>query len=219
MTDTTPLTPSLQDNLAVLRDRFGVSADLVIREVRIAGYDAAVISIEGMVDRHIMADAMILPLLQLSGRFDTASALMDEIRVRVLGFVDLLEAHDFEQLTELIISGFGAVLIDGVASATLGGLQAFMIRSISEPSTEVTVRGSREGCTEALRVTISMVRRRLKTPQLTFEMLSVGSTGRTAVCLCYLRDRVSRPLLRQMRRRADLHSPDIPCRIHLIFQA
>ncbi len=201
MADTTPLSVSLQDNLATLRDRFGVSADLVIRDIRIAGYDAAVISIEGMIDRHVMADAVILPLVRLSGSFDTAAALMDEIRTHVLGFVDLLEATDFEQLTELIISGFGAVLIDGVATATLGGLQAFMIRSISEPSTEVTVRGSREGFTEAIRVNISMIRRRLKTSQLTFEMLSVGSVSRTAVCLCYMRDRVSRRLLREIRRR------------------
>lgn len=184
----------------MLRDRFGVSADLVIREVRVAGYDAALVSIEGMVDRHMMAEAVILPLLRMAGPYDTASTLMTEIRTRVLGFVDLLEATDAETLIELIISGFAAVLIDGVATATLGGLQAFMIRSISEPSTEVTVRGSREGFTEAIRVNISMVRRRLKTPTLTFEMLSVGGISRTAVCLCYLRDRVSRTLLRKVRR-------------------
>ena len=33
--------------------------------------------------------------------------------------------------------------------AVLGGLQNFMIRSVSEPSSEVTMRGSREGFTEA----------------------------------------------------------------------
>lgn len=201
MATTTPLSTSLEDNLALLRDRFGISADLVIREVRIADYDAALVSIEGMVDRHMMAEAVILPLLQLRGPYDTADALREEICHHVLGFVDLLEAKDAEQLIELIISGFAAVLIDGVAIATLGGLQAFMIRSISEPSTEVTVRGSREGFTEAIRVNISMVRRRLKTPTLTFEMLSVGGVSRTAVCLCYLRDRVSRSLLRDVRRR------------------
>ena len=201
MSKTTPLTPSLSDTLAKLRKEFDVSADLVIREVQVAGYAAALVSIEGMIDRHMMANAVVLPLMRLPARYSSPDALMQDIRQNVLGFVDLLEADTVEQLIELIISGFAAVLIDGVAKASLGGLQAFMIRSISEPSTELSVRGSREGFTEAIRVNISMVRRRLKTPQLTFEMLSCGTKSRTAVCLCYLRDRVSRSLLRDVRRR------------------
>ena len=201
MGEKTPLSAFLADNLAMLRERFDVSSDLVIREVRVAGYDAALVSIEGMVDRHMMANAVILPLMRMREGYPDAESLMREIRANVLGFVDLLEATTAEELIELIISGFAAILIDGVATASLGGLQAFMIRGVSEPSTEVSVRGSREGFTEAIRVNVSMVRRRLKTPQLTFEMTSVGTESRTAVCLCYMRDRVSKRLLRDVRRR------------------
>ena len=61
------------------------------------------------------------------------------------------------QLMNLVASGFGAILVDGVPFAVLGGLQNFMIRSVSEPSSEVTMRGSREGFTEAIRVNISTV--------------------------------------------------------------
>ncbi len=201
MAEKTPLSVSLKINLDTLRTLFDVSADLVVREIQIAGYNGAVVSIEGMVDRHATADAVILPLVRLNGSFSTPHALMTHIKDNVLGIVDILEAPTVEQLCDLIVSGFAAVLIDGVEYATLGGMQAFMIRSISEPSTEVSVRGSREGFTEALRINMSMIRRRLKTPQLTFEMLTVGSTSRTAVCLCYLRDRVSRKLLKDVRRR------------------
>ncbi len=195
-----PLSPSLSENLNKLRATFGNSADLVIREIAVASYKTAVVSVEGMVDRHAMADAVILPLLQLDGEFASSVDLMRYVKERVLGIVDILQATDFTQLTEWIASGFAAVLIDGVDYAVLGGMQAFMIRSISEPSTEVTVRGSREGFTEAIRINMSMIRRRLKTPQLTFEMLSVGRLSPTAVCLCYLRDRVSDTLLKQVRK-------------------
>ncbi len=203
MGNQTSLTPSLQENLAALRELFDVSSDLVIREITVAGYAAAVVSIEGMVDRHAMSDAVIMPLLQLKPTYETPRALMAHIENGVLGIVDILKATTLAQLSNLIVSGFAAVLVEGVSHATLGGMQAFMIRGISEPSTEVTVRGSREGFTEAIRVNISMIRRRLKTPQLTFEMLSVGSASQTAVCLCYLRDRVSDTLLQDIRRRIE----------------
>lgn len=197
----TPLSAALSENLEVLRTTFDVSSDLVIREITVAGYPAAVVSIEGMIDRHMMADAVLLPLSRMADAYGTAADAMRDIEQTVLGFVDLLTADTVERLSELIVSGFAAVLLDGVDRAVLGGLQAFMIRSVSEPSTEVGVRGSREGFTEAIRINVSMIRRRLKTPNLTFEMLTVGSESKTAVCLCYMRGRVSERLLSDVRRR------------------
>lgn len=197
----TPISGVLMDDLVQLRTLFGVSADLTIRRLTICGHKAAVLSIEGMVDRHIMANAVILPMTKLTGQGLSSRQLMDRIRDEVLGFTDLLQVSTIEELTNLITSGFAAVLMDEVPFAVLGGLQAFMIRGISEPSTEVTVRGSREGFTEAIRVNMSMIRRRMKTPDLTFEMLSAGDSSQTAVCLCYMRDRVSASLLNDVRSR------------------
>ena len=202
----TPIKGILMDDLVQLRTLFGVSADLTIRRLTVCGYSAAVVSIEGMVDRHIMANAVILPMTGLSGEGQPPEQLMSRIRDEVLGFTDLLQVTTMEELTNLITSGFAAVLMDGVPFAVLGGLQAFMIRGINEPSTEVTVRGSREGFTEAIRVNMSMIRRRMKTPELTFEMLSVGDSSQTAVCLCYMRDRVSASLLNDVR----AHLQDCP---------
>lgn len=202
MNENTPINNTLRQTLDVLRERFDVSSDLTIREIIIAGKPSAVVSIEGMIDRHMMANAVILPLLQIeNAAFSSSDGLMQTVRQTVLGSVDLLEAHTVEELTELIISGFAAVLIDGVDYAVLCGLQAFMIRSIDEPSSEMGMRGSREGFTEAIRVNISMIRRRLKTPLLTFEMSKVGTESKTAVCLCYMRDRVSKELLEDVRKR------------------
>ncbi len=201
MNTNTPIKNTTKETLDILRQRFDVSADLTIREIKIAGKSAAVVSIEGMVDRHMMANAVVLPLLRIPNTSQSSDELMQTVRQTVLGSVDLLEAHTLEDLTELIISGFAAVLIDGVDYAVLCGLQAFMIRSVDEPSTEMSMRGSREGFTEAIRVNISMIRRRLKTPLLTFEMSKVGTESKTAVCLCYMRDRVSKDLLEDVRNR------------------
>ncbi len=206
MNEKTPLLPSLRQNITKLKQAFASSADLVVREIHVAGYDAAVVTVEGMIDRHAVADAVILPLVQLRESFSHPSLLFSHIKEHVLGIVDILEAKDIETLSGLIVSGFAAVLVDGVDTAVLGGMQAFMIRSISEPSTESTIRGSREGFTEAVRINMSMIRRRFKTPQLMFEMLTIGKTSQTAVCLCYLRDRVSDRLLRDIRQKLQ-HCP------------
>lgn len=176
------LTDNLLDNLVELRALFGGSADLTIRRMTVCSREIALVTVEGMVDRHLMADAVILPMARMTGESASAETLISRIRDEVLGFVDMQQVTTFGELANLITSGFAAVLVEGVPYAVLGGLQGFMIRGISEPSTEVTVRGSREGFTEAIRVNISMVRRRLKSPALAFEMLTAGKTTQTAVC-------------------------------------
>ena len=110
MQEKTPLTESLETNLNILRDRFDVSSDLTIRDIQVAGVKAAIVSIEGMIDRHMMADAIILPLMNLPKTEGTADRLMETVKKTVLGGVDLLQADTVEQLTELIISGFAANL-------------------------------------------------------------------------------------------------------------
>ena len=179
----TPLSGVLKRNLDELHRRFGVSADLVIRPLEVDGRSAAVVSVEGMIDRHLMADAVVLPLMRIQQSLEP-DALMEHIQTHVLGFTDFLRADTFEQLIELMMSGFAAVMLDGVNYSVLGGLQAFMIRGITEPSAETTMRGSREGFTEALRINMSMIRRRMKTPDLVFEMMSGGRSSHTAICLC-----------------------------------
>ena len=141
-----PITGVLMDDLVYLRAQFGVSADLTIRRLNVCGHRAAILTIEGMIDRHMMADAVILPITALTGSYEP-EALMGHIRDDVLGFTDILQVTTMQELINLVTSGFGAILVDGVPYAVLGGLQSFMIRSINEPSTEVTVRGSREGFT------------------------------------------------------------------------
>lgn len=120
----TPISGVLMDDLVQLRTLFGVSADLTIRRLTICGHKAAVLSIEGMVDRHIMANAVILPMTKLTGQGLSSRQLMDLIRDEVLGFTDLLQVSTIEELTNLITSGFAAVLMDEVPFAVLGGLQA-----------------------------------------------------------------------------------------------
>ena len=197
-----PITGVLMDDLVYLRAQFGVSADLTIRRLNVCGHEAAVVTLEGMIDRHMMADAVILPITSITGSY-TPQALLDHIRDDVLGYADMLQVCTMEELINLVASGFGAILVDGVPFAVLGGLQAFMIRGVSEPSTEVTVRGSREGFTEAIRVNISMIRRRLKTPELVFDMMEAGKTSHTAVCLCYMKSRVSEEQLAHVKEKIE----------------
>lgn len=63
------------------------------------------------------------------------------------------------------------------------------------------MRGSREGFCEIIRTNMSMIRRRIKSPTLVFELSTIGERSNTDVCLCYISDKVSPALLDNVKRR------------------
>lgn len=195
------LSTQLSLNLRKLRADFAGSSDLVIREVRVGGRGAALVCIEGMIQLQAYAQGVLNPMLQRDYGDCSAEQQYERMRDAVLALADQMEISDFDQLYGLIMSGFCVVLLDGVASGLAIGMQGYNFRSVGEPSAETMQRGSREGFVEVIRINLSMVRRRMKTPKLRFEMLSVGRESRTDVAMCYLDGAVSPQILDRIRNR------------------
>lgn len=93
------------------------------------------------------------------------------------------------------------LLLDGAAEGIAFGVQGFNFRSVGEPSSENNLRGSREGFAEPIRINMSMIRRRLKTPSLCMKLLKIGVKSQTDVCLIYRSDYVDRGMLRELEER------------------
>lgn len=197
----TALHTELAQNLRKLRADFADTSDLVIREISIGGRAAAIISIEGMVQLQAYAQGVLNPVLRRDYENCTAQEQFGRMRDCVLALADQAEIPDFEQMYGRIMSGFCVVLLDGVSCGLAVGMQGYNFRSVGEPSGETVQRGSREGFVEVIRINLSMVRRRMKTPQLRFEMIQIGQKSKTDVAMCYRADAVSPEILAQVRTR------------------
>lgn len=119
----------------------------------------------------------------------------------MLSASEITQIDTFEQLLTFIMSGFAVLLIDGAEIGLSIGVQGFSFRSVSEPESEVVQRGSREGFVEPLRINMTLIRRRMKTPELKFETLSVGKVSKTDMCLVYLNKSVSKGILNELKDR------------------
>lgn len=195
------LLPSLSENMIAIRRLFDNSADLVDRRLSAGGTELALLICEGMVNLQAFGDLMAGPLQALA---ESAAPLPPEkllarLRMHALIGLDQKEFYTFGELFTFMMSGFAVLLIDGLGAGIAIGLQGFSFRSISEPSSEVNVRGSREGFVEPLRINLTMVRRRIKSPLLKFELMSVGVRSKTDICLIYMTDSVSGKMLDKVR--------------------
>lgn len=201
--DTEPkvLYASLLENLVYIRGEFDNAQDLTIREFDTAGHRAAIVYLDNTVDKQMLNLSVNEPLSRLRAPVKDAEELFRYIREQVLSTVDQAQTANWDEVIEKLLSGFGVLLLDGVDKALVFGYQEYEQRSVSEPMGEAVLRGSREGFVENLRMNVSIMRRRLRTPTLKFEGMKIGKTSRTNICLCYLSDKVAPELLQQVRAR------------------
>lgn len=200
--EATPIQSNLSQTMVNLRAKYDNSSDFLARELTLGRVRVSFVLIEGMVGLQTMSELLVEPLVNRAWP-ETVSPeeILDFIETRALLAADQKDVFTDEELFRFIMSGFVVVLIDGVARGVAMGMQGFNFRSISEPSSEMNERGSREGFTEPLRVNMTMVRRRMKAPQLKFDLFSVGKLSKTDICLVYLTNRASPKLVREVRHR------------------
>lgn len=196
------LSESLCDTMIAVRTLFSNSSDFVERRVTLGGVSLAILMCEGMVSLSTFSKILAVPLMNAKlPEGATPDSLLSFIRSHSLLGADQKEFYTYGELFTFIMSGFAVILIEGKALGVACGIQGFSFRSISEPSSEINVRGSREGFVEALRINLTMVRRRIKSPLLTFEMRAVGTRSKTDICLVYMSDSVSSSVLDSIRKK------------------
>ncbi|MBR5405165.1 MAG: spore germination protein [Oscillospiraceae bacterium] len=193
------LSGRLTDDLAAVRAASGGSADLLSAEITIGGVPCCLLTCEGMVAGGLLAELVTEPLNQLGFSPSDSAALLEMLRTRRLFSADSTEVREIPALLKLLYAGFAVLLIDGAGTAPAFGVQGYASRSIAEPSGEQNIYGAKEGFTEPVRTNMSLLRRRMKSPLLTFELLSAGTVSQTDLCLCWLRDRVPAGLLGEIR--------------------
>ena len=135
------------------------------------------------------------------GRY-AVNGLIERVKTALL-FPELKEEKDFSKLTEEILDGNSVLLVEGLACAFVVGAKGLPVRAVAEPPTDIAIKGPREGFIEDLKTNMSLVRKRLKTPELRFELTKVGRRSDTNVAVCYLEgicsSKVKRAILKRLK--------------------
>ena len=166
-----PFQPSLADNMAYLDTAFEGSEDLVKKIYEVGGRRVAMAGVDNLYKKEQLSRAITGKLLAANNLPEDANACFDYLRTQVAEPIDVTEVTDWDTALFMLMSGFVLFFMDGVARVLAFGLQDFATRGVSEPDNEVMERGSKEGFCEVLRINLSLIRRRLKTPTLMFETM------------------------------------------------
>ncbi len=190
-----PIIPDISASIQKIKDISSESSDLLINETEICGIRCCIFCCEGLVSSFTMTDMMIEPLMALSLENITAPELFEHINKKMLLSTDRCSVSDYGRFFALLNSGFVLLAADGMNSMLAFGVQGYEKRSVSDTFGENNLTGSHDGFVETVRVNMSLIRRRLKSPVLVQKLLVKGETGKTDICISYLSDRVPKELI------------------------
>lgn len=202
------LTHKYEENLCRLKKVFQDCSDVVFREVSLQMdrvVPATIIYLDGMIDRTTLHENILKPLMNLD-KEDYPKELSPNHRLSRLKNIDLLvgeiaEEKDMYSIVNSVLSGDASVLLDGADRSLTISCKGWKSRGISEPATESIIRGPRDGFEETLRSNTTLIRRRLKDPNLKSKMIKAGKKTNTDIAIMYLQGVAKDELVKEVEKR------------------
>lgn len=193
---------------AALKQVFSGCADYELREVfpgLAKGSTVTVCWLDGVVSGGDVSKNILRPLTE-SRRFGEIKTLAACLELAEAGGIYSYSVEKRETLDEVVhdlTQGWCAVVFDGEGAALSFEVRTTNQRAVSEPTVEKSVKGAKDAFIETLRINTSLVRRKLRSPELKLIQTTVGRKSGTTVAIMYV-DRVADPaIVDELRRRLD----------------
>lgn len=198
------LSDSLQENITRCRELLPLdnSFDFMTRDLYLGETPAFLMGINGFCKTDILQQIfsdLQYPLYTKDGTIEDLIAFAQA----KIGYVQITPCASWEVLIRNLLSGPAVLMVEGFDQALLIDARTYPARGISEPDAERVSRGARDGFVETMLFNANLLRRRVRSPRLTFSIHTLGATGQTDVAVAYLDDCVNRELLEAVEQKLE----------------
>jgi len=186
--ETSPIPASLEQVEEKLRAEAGLgsSFDLIAKPMEAGNRRLLFFYVSGFVKDEVMTEVMAR--LSYVRRGELGPDPVGELLAGYVPHMQVKATDDFREAVDYVYAGGSAIFVEGETRAILADVKTLPMRGVEEPDLERVVRGSRDGFVEVLLTNVTLLRRRIRDPNLCLEMSRVGRRSGTDVCLAYIRD-------------------------------
>ena len=198
-----PVEKNSDETQKLLEDKlgFGKSFDVGQREIVVMERRIQLYYITGLVDSELVVDLMT-QLLLLNSLPHPNDDVFQTIHNRLV-HQQVTVTDKVNDICTSVLSGLVAIIVDKETQAFVVDVRSYPGRGPSEPDTEKTVRGSRDGYTENIIVNTALTRRRIRTGKLRNIILKVGDQSKTDVVLMYIEDIADQSMVDEVKHRIE----------------
>ena len=198
---------SIEQNITNLKETFKGDEMVAFRELKAAGLNnlrCCLVYVDGMANKEIINRDIINPILRSNINFSNSEdSILEIFEKQIINSCGLQMTKDLDNIMKSVLYGDTALFIDGAPQVIILSTIGWEKRSIEEPGSETVSKGPKEGFTESLNVNISLIRKRIKNPDLKFIFKEVGTRTKTKLCICYIQGIASEKILNELIKRVD----------------
>lgn len=195
----TEFSTSADENIRSMKKQIRIEEnfDILTREIIIGGKKAGFFFIDGFVQ-----EDMIEKLMQFFYSLKPEDLSdVDSFLEKGMPYTEVNKITKQSDALTAFFSGVTVCFIDGFSECLSLDCRTYPMRSVTEPWKDKVLRGSRDGFVETLVLNAALLRRRIRDPQLSLELMGVGTRSRSDVAVCYMEDKVDKKLLDSIKRR------------------
>ena len=188
------ISKEIKINKEDLIELFNNTSDLVLYEMKTkSDIDILIGYIDGMIDTEILNSDLIRPLKD-----------SENISEEIISDIYISKYIDIKNLKDSIIkitTGGVIVFIEGLDSSYIFNIGQWSKRAVETASNETSIRGPQEAFIEDIGVNKTLIRRKIKSNNLTFEDSTIGNITNTDISLVYIKGIVKTEVLEELRKR------------------
>ena len=203
-----PLYTDLSTNLEKIKSELGNSPDLIIRHFELGSFQAqaAAVFVDTLVDSKLVEEFIMRSLMTNTAQeslenISADKSVFDFIKDNAMTIREINVVTSWNELIMSVFSGDTVILINGWAQGISGSTRGGESRAITEPSSQVVIRGPKDGFTESIGTNISLIRRRIKSPNLWLEHMKIGAVTQTDIGIMYIKGIVNDKLVEEVKDR------------------
>lgn len=161
---------------------------------------AAIIYMNGLANKNMIDRDILNPLMfHIEEDLNNIPDIENYVYERYISVSNTCVETDINKVINYINGGKTTILIQGSLKFIITDTTGGVYRAISEPMTDVSLRGPREGFVENLETNITMLRRRIKDRNLKTEKFTLGIRSQTDVVIMYIDDIVDKRFLKKIK--------------------
>ncbi|MDE6401307.1 MAG: spore germination protein [Clostridiales bacterium] len=184
------------ENVERILSEFATPENVVTHEFKCCKLSGAVIVNPDLSDASVPR-AVIFALENCAEKL---SSLDDFDRYALLEY-DIEISSDVNDCINKLLNGDMLLCVEGDSRYAVINARSYTTRGIMEPPTETVMRGPREGFIEDLKTNLSLLERRLKTPDFAIDRMEIGRRTKTNIAVCYLKSVASPRVVKGIKSR------------------
>lgn len=198
------LTGNISKDVEFFRNLFKNDDVFRCRNIRPKGCSASfsVMFFDGMTDAALISEHIIKPLTLIK-ETDISAVTAHYVGERILFSNEVSFELSVKEMLQSMLYGDTLILVSGSTTAITVNTKGFCTRAVAEPVDERVTQGPREGFLEAAMPNLSLIRRKLLTPDLQIKSVKIGNRTDTYVYLCFLGSLVDKNILDTLKKRLD----------------